>query len=215
MVALPGVLRAGDVGVEHPAPHQVRAVEVVGGHDGAGVVAAADQQAGVLPVEVGGAGQEPVHAVAVAVAPGGDVPARRGVVDGVEGLAGGTLEHREELRAGQDVAGGVAVVGVRVADDLPRAVDGAVGGLEDHLGPVLTAEELGVAKPRPAAFLAACERLGVPPAATLHVGDEHAVDVLGARAAGLRAVHVDRTGTGPADEVARVGSLRELAAHLA
>ncbi|WP_323132320.1 HAD family hydrolase [Kineococcus indalonis] len=72
-----------------------------------------------------------------------------------------------------------------------------------------------MAKPRPAAFLAACERLGVPPAATLHVGDEHAVDVLGARAAGLRAVHVDRTGTGPADEVARVGSLRELAAHLA
>ncbi|MGI4894640.1 MAG: HAD family hydrolase [Janthinobacterium lividum] len=59
-------------------------------------------------------------------------------------------------------------------------------GLAGRLGPVLTAEDLGVTKPRPRAFLAACERLGVSPAKTLYVGDDHEVDVLAARAAGLR-----------------------------
>ena len=88
-------------------------------------------------------------------------------------------------------------------------------GLTGRLGPVVTSEELGVAKPRPEAFLRVCDRLGVRPHDTLYVGDDHAVDVLAARAAGLRAVHLDRTGAGPSCETARMGSLRELAAHLA
>jgi putative hydrolase of the HAD superfamily len=87
-------------------------------------------------------------------------------------------------------------------------------GLTGRLGPVFTAEELGVAKPRPQAFLHVCRHLGVAPGQTLYVGDDHEVDVLGARAAGLRAVHLDRTGVGPREEEARITSLRELAAHL-
>lgn len=87
-------------------------------------------------------------------------------------------------------------------------------GLAGRLGPVFTAEELGVAKPRPQAFLRVCEQLEVAPEQTLYVGDDHEVDVLGARAAGLRAVHLDRTAAGPMAEEARITSLRELRDHL-
>ena len=87
-------------------------------------------------------------------------------------------------------------------------------GLTGRLGPVLTAEELGVAKPRPQAFSRVCEHLRVAPHQALHVGDDHTVDVLGARAAGLRAVHLDRTGTAAVLEGSRITSLHQLAAHL-
>lgn len=83
-------------------------------------------------------------------------------------------------------------------------------GIGDVVRPVVTAEELGVAKPDPAAYLAVCERLGVAPAAALHVGDRYDLDVTGARAAGLRAVHLDRRGLGPTDEPDRISSLDEL-----
>ena len=42
-------------------------------------------------VEVGRAGEEPVDPVAVAVAPGGDGAARRGIVHGRRSRAGGPL----------------------------------------------------------------------------------------------------------------------------
>ncbi|MBB2903023.1 putative hydrolase of the HAD superfamily [Kineococcus radiotolerans] len=87
-------------------------------------------------------------------------------------------------------------------------------GLSGRLGPVFTAEELGVAKPRPQAFLRVCEHLGVAPEQTLYVGDDHSVDVLGARAAGLRAVHLDRAGTATVEEEVRITSLLQLAAHV-
>nr|WP_205706664.1 HAD family hydrolase [Kineococcus vitellinus] len=87
-------------------------------------------------------------------------------------------------------------------------------GLRGRLGPVLTAEELGVAKPRPQAFRAVCEHLRVAPEQTLYVGDDHDVDVLGARAAGLHAVHLDRGGAAAVQEEDRITSLHELAAHL-
>jgi putative hydrolase of the HAD superfamily len=82
------------------------------------------------------------------------------------------------------------------------------------LGPVYTPEELGVAKPNPAVFLQACARWGIAPGAVLSVGDRHEFDVRAARAAGLRAVHLDRLGTGPHDEPDRIGSLRDLADYL-
>lgn len=83
-------------------------------------------------------------------------------------------------------------------------------GLADTVGPVFTAERLGVRKPDPRAFLLACAGLGVDPAAVLHVGDEHEVDVLGARAAGLTAVLLDRDGTAPPAERAVIRSLAQL-----
>jgi putative hydrolase of the HAD superfamily len=83
-------------------------------------------------------------------------------------------------------------------------------GLAGRLGPVYTVEDLGVAKPDPAAFRLSCERWGLAPAAVLSVGDRHDLDVLPARAAGLHAVHLDRRGEGPHGEPSRITSLRDL-----
>jgi putative hydrolase of the HAD superfamily len=87
-------------------------------------------------------------------------------------------------------------------------------GLLGRVGPVYTAEGIGSAKPAPRAYLIACDRLGLPPAAVLNVGDRYDLDVEGARAAGLRAVHLDRNGGGPMREHSRIASLRELVRFL-
>jgi putative hydrolase of the HAD superfamily len=83
-------------------------------------------------------------------------------------------------------------------------------GLAGRLGPVFTAEDLGVAKPDPSAFSSACSRWGLPPSSVLSVGDRHDLDVLPARAAGLRAVHLDRRDEGPHEERFRITSLAVL-----
>lgn len=83
-------------------------------------------------------------------------------------------------------------------------------GLLPDVGPVLTSEALGVAKPDPGAFHALCDHLRLAPQQVLYVGDDHSVDVLGARSAGLHSVHLDRTGTGPPSEASRIESLVDL-----
>lgn len=60
--------------------------------------------------------------------------------------------------------------------------------------PVLASSRLPAAKPDARAYLAACAELGVAPAATLMVGDSLPHDVEGARAAGLQARLLDRSG---------------------
>lgn len=87
-------------------------------------------------------------------------------------------------------------------------------GLLDRVGPVFTSEALGVAKPDPRVFHLVCAALGLPGERVLHVGDHHEVDVLGARGAGLPAVHLDRTGAGPAEEQERITGLHQLGALL-
>ena len=49
-------------------------------------------------------------------------------------------------------------------------------GLDRHVRAVLESYALGVEKPDPAIFLAACEALGSPPERTLLVGDSHIAD---------------------------------------
>jgi putative hydrolase of the HAD superfamily len=56
----------------------------------------------------------------------------------------------------------------------------------------VSAHQCGCAKPDPRMFAAACSLAGVPPEATLHVGDDPQLDVLGARAAGLQAAWLRR-----------------------
>jgi putative hydrolase of the HAD superfamily len=87
-------------------------------------------------------------------------------------------------------------------------------GVLDRIGPVLCAAEIGVAKPHPDAFAAVCDRLGLPAASVLYVGDEHEVDIIGARTAGLRAVLIDRGQAEPVEEDARISSLPALAEWL-
>jgi putative hydrolase of the HAD superfamily len=77
---------------------------------------------------------------------------------------------------------------------------------------VAISAELGVAKPDPAIFRAALERLGASAEVALHVGDSLEHDVAGARAAGIDAVLVTRNGAQAPEGVRTVRSLAELVA---
>ena len=59
----------------------------------------------------------------------------------------------------------------------------------------LAAGSLGVAKPEAGAFLAVAQAIGCEPSAVLYVGDDPAVDIAGARAAGLRTAWMNRFGS--------------------
>ena len=67
-----------------------------------------------------------------------------------------------------------------------------VPGLGQYFHASLSASALGLAKPAPAVFAAACQRAGALPAHTLHIGDDPTLDVDGALAAGLQAAWVRR-----------------------
>lgn len=64
--------------------------------------------------------------------------------------------------------------------------------LERHFDTLVVSQLEGVAKPSPVIFRRAAERLGLPPARVLHVGDSQRLDVEGARAAGLQALLLRR-----------------------
>ena len=83
-------------------------------------------------------------------------------------------------------------------------------GLRPLVDVVVISAELGVAKPDPAIFRAALDRLGAGPDDALHVGDSLEHDVAGARAAGLEAVLVARNGPTAPEGVRAVRSLAEL-----
>jgi putative hydrolase of the HAD superfamily len=85
-------------------------------------------------------------------------------------------------------------------------------GLTGRVGPLFTAEGLGVAKPDPQAFRRVCAELGIARDSVLHVGDLYEVDVVAARTAGLAAVHLDRNDEGPREERRRITTLRDLPA---
>ncbi len=70
-------------------------------------------------------------------------------------------------------------------------------GLAGHFEVIVTAAAVGVAKPDPEPFRVTLERLGAAPERCAHVGDDPVTDVAGARAAGLAAVLVDRSGRAP------------------
>ena len=67
-------------------------------------------------------------------------------------------------------------------------------GLRRHFRHCISARECGVAKPAAAIFHEACARLGLAPEHVLHVGDDPLLDVIGARAAGLRTAWLNRHG---------------------
>jgi putative hydrolase of the HAD superfamily len=83
-------------------------------------------------------------------------------------------------------------------------------GIGDLLDGAVSSAEVGQPKASPAIFHAALKVAGVEAAEALHVGDSIHNDVEGARAAGIRAVLVDRDGPGPAG-VLCVRSLDEIA----
>lgn len=64
-------------------------------------------------------------------------------------------------------------------------------GLLPHFEVVVDSGLVGIDKPDPRIFHLAAERLGVHPAQAAYVGDIYEIDVLGARAAGMRPILID------------------------
>jgi putative hydrolase of the HAD superfamily len=87
-------------------------------------------------------------------------------------------------------------------------------GLHLHFAAQVCARDAGVAKPDPRIFHAAASQLGVPPEAILHVGDDPAMDVAGARDAGLQVAWLNRNGEAWPDALGDAPALvvRELGA---
>jgi putative hydrolase of the HAD superfamily len=94
----------------------------------------------------------------------------------------GTREMLEGLREAGLRLGVVSNADGRVARYLETA------GLADCFEVILDSAVVGIEKPDPRIFELACRELGVSPEETVYVGDTYEVDVLGARAAGIRAV---------------------------
>jgi putative hydrolase of the HAD superfamily len=67
-------------------------------------------------------------------------------------------------------------------------------GLAEHVDAVVDSSVVGVEKPDPRIFHHAAAALGVRPEEAVHVGDLYSVDVMGARAAGCRAILLDPAG---------------------
>jgi HAD superfamily hydrolase (TIGR01549 family) len=84
-------------------------------------------------------------------------------------------------------------------------------GLAAGFDHILDSHEEGVEKPDPRLFDRALVRSGASRATTLHAGDLYEVDVVGARAAGLRVVLVDRGSLYEGVDCPRVRDLAGLA----
>jgi HAD superfamily hydrolase (TIGR01549 family) len=66
-------------------------------------------------------------------------------------------------------------------------------GFEPYVDALVVSGETGIAKPDPAIFNIALDRLGVSATDAVMVGDSWAADIVGARAAGIRAIWFNRT----------------------
>jgi HAD superfamily hydrolase (TIGR01509 family) len=112
-----------------------------------------------------------------------------------------------------------AGVPVAVVSNAEGKLDGLLidVGVRPAVDLVLDSSVVGVAKPDPGIFQLALDHFGVAPARALHVGDNYATDVLGARAAGLRVALVDPFGhlAGRHADVPRVPGAREVADAIA
>lgn len=89
------------------------------------------------------------------------------------------------VRVGLITNGELAYQSVKLADT----------GLAARMEQVVTSAEFGLAKPRPEIFRHACALFGVEPADAVYVGDRLRTDAIGAAAAGLTGVWLDRVGS--------------------
>jgi putative hydrolase of the HAD superfamily len=88
-------------------------------------------------------------------------------------------------------------------------------GVLDEFDVVLAGSVLPAFKPSPVAFEALCTALNQPASTVVYVGDDLAVDAIGADAAGLTSVWIDRHGRGGAPAgVPAITSLTQLPAHI-
>lgn len=99
-----------------------------------------------------------------------------------------------------------------VVSDAPSLLLGVLDrlGLNRYLDFVIVSALTGLAKPDAAIFDLALQRAGVQPGEAIHVGDNYVPDVVGARAAGIPVLLLDRSGIGPPVDVPVIHNLEEI-----
>jgi HAD superfamily hydrolase (TIGR01549 family) len=98
----------------------------------------------------------------------------------------GTHEALERLRSAGFKLGIVSNADGRVAADAERL------GLAKFFDVIIDSQVVGVEKPNPKIFQLALDALEVPPAEAMYAGDIYAIDMLGARAAGIAGKLIDQ-----------------------
>jgi putative hydrolase of the HAD superfamily len=111
------------------------------------------------------------------------------------------------LRALAEMGTRMAIVS-NFVDTLPSLCDAS--GITPYFEVIVASVDAGAMKPDARIWNQALRRLGAEPAEAWHVGDNYWADVLGARAAGLTPVFLDRDGHVPRADCLRVGDLLEL-----
>lgn len=116
-----------------------------------------------------------------------------------------TADVLAELRARGFALAVISNSDGRIEADLVAA------GLGPHFACVLDSTVVGMEKPDPRIFALALSRLGVPADEAVYVGDVYAIDVLGARRAGIEGILVDPLGRYQAPpDCPRIRTLSEL-----
>ena len=83
-------------------------------------------------------------------------------------------------------------------------------GLGSSFDLLIASGTVGFEKPHPEIFRIASRELDVPPSRIIHVGDDYEADCLGARAAGLTGVLLDKRGVYEERECLRISKLTDL-----
>jgi HAD superfamily hydrolase (TIGR01509 family) len=83
-------------------------------------------------------------------------------------------------------------------------------GIADCFECIIDSAHVGVEKPDPAIFRAALQAMHVQPSESVYVGDVYAIDVLGARSVGMRAILIDPFGVCHHEDCPRIATLSQL-----
>jgi putative hydrolase of the HAD superfamily len=99
---------------------------------------------------------------------------------------------------------------VAVVSNSDGTVDDILRRRDVKIPTIIDSHHVGVAKPDPAIFQLAMEKLGVRPDEAVHIGDSIRFDVAGARAAGVRPLHFDPFAMCSQTDHEHIASLAEL-----
>lgn len=82
--------------------------------------------------------------------------------------------------------------------------------LERYFDPIVISSEIGHRKPSREIFDVALDQADAAPSRTIYIGDKPAVDIMGAKKAGMNAILIDRENTFPDTQCFRVRDLNAL-----
>lgn len=82
--------------------------------------------------------------------------------------------------------------------------------LSEQVDTITYSQDVGVEKPDPRIFHIALQKAGISPKEAIHVGDRYDADIVGARAAGIAPVLIDRENNHRGLDCSRISSLEEL-----